>query len=276
VKKECRDETVRNYNDVVANLLRVEVREIPDNLIDVLCGYRSNLRSPTTLPHYRHVLRAESIMTDHRQGAPFVTVVEKYFSKWSTGGRLSSSQQYDRLTSLENTGLLPEDVVKGIQRELPEIRSYISASDRAASIMEDHGQKAPFEDIVKDHFTESTGGDPLKPYKQHERLDSLAEHLPDNVIEGIRLALPEIGTSRTSASASNTDATNKRKRNRHHNITYSGQNIYLGVFTDSEWEKFQNTFQPILDTLRSKNASSKLVVAVIDRCREKVSFQVSC
>ena len=90
---ECRNETVRNYNEVVANLLGVEVKEIPDNLIDVLCGYRSNLRNPTSVPHPRHVERAGSIMKDRRQGATsFETIAKKYFSKWSTGGHLSSSQ----------------------------------------------------------------------------------------------------------------------------------------------------------------------------------------
>ena len=194
VKKECRDETVRNYNDVVANLLRVEVREIPDNLIDVLCGYRSNLRSPTTLPHYRHVLRAESIMTDHRQGAPFVTVVEKYFSKWSTGGRLSSSQQYDRLDSL--TALLPKNVIKGIRLALYEILPRTSAGDRAESIMQDRRQGATFETIAKKYFSTWSIGGKNRPSssQQHQRLESLTEHLPKDVIAGIRKVLPETRT----------------------------------------------------------------------------------
>jgi len=258
--EECRDATVRSCNIAVANMRGVPVREIPKNMMPLILGHRTG--SPSDLPHHLHVLRAALIEDDLERDASIEEVAKKHISTFSTGTSLSPSQQHERLDSL--TGLLPKKVIKGIRKVLPEARTFTSASDRATSIMEDHGQKAPFADIVKDHFTESTRGDPLTPSQQHKRLDSLAKHLPQNVIKGIRRELPEIRSY----------AANAAKAAKAAKINYSGQTIYLGVFTDSELEKFQNTFRPILDKLRSENASSKLVLAVVDRCREKVSFQV--
>ena len=61
-------------------------------------------------------------------------------------------------------------------------RPYRRASDRAALIMKDHEQKATYDDIVGNHFKESSGGHLLYPCQQHERLDILAKLLPDVVV----------------------------------------------------------------------------------------------
>ena len=134
-------------------------------------------------------------MQDRRQGATFGTIAKKYFSTWSTGGRrLTSSEQHQRLDSL--TEHLPKDVIAGIRLALPEIRTYTSARDRAASIEKALDQGATFEKVVKKYFTKSPKGDLLYPSEQLKRLNSLAKHLPGNVIEGIRLALSTLPHAR--------------------------------------------------------------------------------
>ena len=196
VREVTRDASLENMNEIAATMLGEEVRAIPRDMRDRLCGFRRpRKRGLASLPRPSTVLLAESIKED-LQNDTLQVVVERYFTQNSKGNRRSRRKQHLRLDRLEFFELLPPDLIKKIRDALPAIGVSTNFVNLAESIKEDL-QNDTLQAVVKRYFSLNSKGNPRRPSKQHLRLDRLEffDLLPPDLLEEIRDALPAIGVS---------------------------------------------------------------------------------
>ena len=194
---DVRDNTIRNYNIAVANILGVPVREIPELLKKNILGHRSGPQSD--LPHHCHIQRAEAILEACERGESDEKLYENYIATWSSGSPLSPSQQEARIDALEGTGILPKEILKALRDALQdslerqsELPHHLHVQ-RAKLILEAREQGESNEKLYEDYIaTWSTGGR-LSSSQQVKRIEALekTDLLPEETIKAFRDALQE-------------------------------------------------------------------------------------